>query len=386
MMNNKKRILIVGAGLTGAVIARELAEAGHDIRIIDSRSHIAGNCYSERDTRTGIMVHTYGPHIFHTDNQTVWDYINRFCTMMPYINRVKATAAGQIFSLPINLHTINQFFHTTCSPVQAKALIDSKSDQSLTDPQNFEQQALRFIGRELYQTFFEGYTLKQWGIAPSALPAAILKRLPVRFTYDDNYFSHRYQGMPRDGYTALAAAILDHPRISVELNRSFHPDDRSSCDHLFFTGPLDAYYQFAYGRLGYRTLDFEKFYDEGEFQGTAVMNYCDQDIPFTRITEHKYFSPWETHQGSVCYREYSRQAEPGDIPYYPVRQVDEKTMLARYVARATQETRVTFAGRLATYRYLDMDITIAEALTTADRYLGSLRDAVPMPAFVVDVT
>ncbi|KFD19870.1 UDP-galactopyranose mutase [Tatumella ptyseos ATCC 33301] len=385
MMGNKKSILIVGAGLTGAVIARELAEAGHGICIIDSRSHIAGNCYSERDARTGIMIHTYGPHIFHTDNQTVWDYIQRFCTMMPYMNRVKATAAGQVFSLPINLHTINQYFHTTCSPGQAKALIDSKSDKSLTDPQNFEQQALRFIGRELYQTFFEGYTLKQWGIAPSALPAAILKRLPVRFTYDDNYFSHRYQGMPRDGYTALAAAILDHPLISVELNRSFQPEDRGCCDHVFFTGPLDAYYQFAYGRLGYRTLDFEKFYDEGEFQGTAVMNYCDPDIPFTRITEHKYFSPWETHQGSVCYREYSRQSEPGDIPYYPVRQVDEQTMLAHYAARARQETQVTFAGRLATYRYIDMDTSIAEARIAANRYLRSLQDAVPMPAFVVDI-
>ena len=384
-MNKNKRILIVGAGLTGAVIARELAEAGHEVRIIDSRSHIAGNCYSERDDRTGIMVHTYGPHIFHTDNQRVWEYINRFCTMMPYINRVKATAAGQIFSLPINLHTINQFFNTTCSPAQAKALIESKSDQSLTDPQNFEQQALRFIGRELYQTFFEGYTLKQWGIAPSSLPAAILKRLPVRFTYDDNYFSHRYQGMPRDGYTALVSAIVDHPNIGVELNRSFQPADRNSCDHLFFTGPLDAYYAFTYGRLGYRTLDFEKFYDEGDFQGTAVMNYCDQSIPFTRITEHKYFSPWETHQGSVCYREYSRQCEPDDIPYYPVRQLDEKTLLARYVALAEQETTVTFAGRLATYRYLDMDVTIAEALTAADRYLRSLEDAGPMPAFVVDV-
>ena len=384
-MGNKKSILIVGAGLSGAVIARELAEAGHGIRIIDSRSHIAGNCYSERDARTGIMIHTYGPHIFHTDNQTVWDYIQRFCTMMPYMNRVKATAAGQVFSLPINLHTINQYFHTTCSPGQAKALIDSKSDKSLTDPQNFEQQALRFIGRELYQAFFESYTLKQWGVAPSALPAAILKRLPVRFTYDDNYFSHRYQGMPRDGYTALAAAILDHPLISVELNRSFQPEDRGCCDHVFFTGPLDAYYQFAYGRLGYRTLDFEKFYDEGEFQGTAVMNYCDPDIPFTRITEHKYFSPWETHQGSVCYREYSRQSEPGDIPYYPVRQVDEQTMLAHYAARARQETQVTFAGRLATYRYIDMDTSIAEARIVANRYLRSLQDAVPMPAFVVDI-
>lgn len=385
MMGNKKSILIVGAGLTGAVIARELAEAGHGIRIIESRSHIAGNCYSERDARTGIMIHTYGPHIFHTDNQTVWDYIQRFCTMMPYMNRVKATAAGQVFSLPINLHTINQFFHTTCSPGQAKALIDSKSDKSLTDPQNFEQQALRFIGRELYQTFFEGYTLKQWGIAPSALPAAILKRLPVRFTYDDNYFSHRYQGMPRDGYTALVAAILDHPLISVELNRSFQPADRGCCDHLFFTGPLDAYYQFAYGRLGYRTLDFEKFYDEGEYQGTAVMNYCDPDIPFTRITEHKYFSPWETHRGSVCYREYSRQSEPGDIPYYPVRQVDEQTMLAHYAVRARQETQVTFAGRLATYRYIDMDTSISEARIVANRYLRSLQDVVPMPAFVVDI-
>ncbi|WP_241586686.1 UDP-galactopyranose mutase [Rosenbergiella epipactidis] len=384
-MNNSKNILIVGAGFTGAVIGRELAEQGHQVRIIDSRSHVAGNCYSERDEKTGIMVHTYGPHIFHTDNQEVWEYLNRFAEMMPYVNRVKTTVKGKVFSLPINLHTINQFFDTTCSPSEARALIESKSDQSISDPQTFEEQALRFVGKELYEAFFKGYTIKQWGMSPAELPASILKRLPVRFNYDDNYFSHKYQGMPREGYTPIVANILNHPNIHVELEHYYQESDSHGIDHLFFTGPIDSWYGYRFGRLGYRTLDFEKFHTDDDFQGTAVMNYGEESVPFTRITDHKYFAPWEQHEGSVCYREFSRTCTPDDTPYYPIRQMGEMELLNKYLSLAEQEKNISFAGRLGTYRYLDMDVTIAEALTMARTYLNSIENGSEMPVFTVNV-
>ncbi len=380
-----KKILIVGAGLSGAVIGRELAEKGHQIKIIDTRSHIAGNCYSEREPTTGVMVHTYGPHIFHTDNEEVWDYVNNHSIMMPYINRVKATVRSQVFSLPINLHTINQFFNKTCSPAEAKKLIEDKGDKSITDPKSFEDQALRFVGKELYEAFFKGYTIKQWGMSPKDLPASILKRLPVRFNYDDNYFNHKFQGMPRDGYTELVASILRHDNISVELNTSLQSDEKVNYDHVFYSGALDGYFNYKLGRLGYRTLDFEKFSADGDFQGCAVMNYCEQTVPYTRITEHKYFSPWESHIGSVCYKEFSRACTENDTPYYPIRQVGEMDLLQNYIDMAEKEVNITFIGRLGTYRYLDMDVTIAEALHTARTYLKVVDNDGVMPVFTVSV-
>lgn len=384
-MMNSKRILIVGAGFSGAIIGRQLAEKGHFIQIVDSRDHIAGNCYDARDAKTDVMVHTYGPHIFHTDNEQVWDFVNQYSTMMPYVNRVKATVNSQVFSLPINLHTINQFFGKTCSPTEAKALIAEKGDSSITEPQSFEEQALRFVGKELYEAFFKGYTIKQWGMSPAQLPASILKRLPIRFNYDDNYFNHKFQGMPKDGYTKMVEGILDHPNISVSLGTYFQAEERGNYDHVFYSGPLDAFYGFQFGRLGYRTLDFEKFSVEGDYQGCAVMNYCEQSVPYTRITEHKYFSPWEQHEGSVCYKEYSRACGENDIPYYPIRQVGEMSLLEKYVDLAEKEQNITFIGRLGTYRYLDMDVTIAEALKTAELYLASLEQTNAMPVFTVSI-
>ncbi|HBS0233042.1 TPA: UDP-galactopyranose mutase [Klebsiella aerogenes] len=381
----QKNVLIVGAGFSGAVIGRLLAESGHKVTIIDSRPHVAGNCYSERDNETGVMVHTYGPHIFHTDNAEVWEYINQYTEMMPYVNRVKTTVNGQVFSLPINLHTINQFFHTTCSPEEARKLIDEKSDKTIEEPATFEEQALRFVGKELYEAFFKGYTIKQWGMSPSELPASILKRLPVRFNYDDNYFNHKYQGMPKDGYTVIVDRILDHENISVALNTLFNEDSRGDYDHVFYSGALDGFYNYDLGRLGYRTLDFEAFRTEGDYQGCAVMNYGEQKVPYTRITEHKYFAPWESHEKSICYREFSRSCEPEDIPYYPIRQVGEMAMLQNYLDRAEKETNITFVGRLGTYRYLDMDVTIAEALETGRTYLKSLEQNTVMPVFTVKV-
>lgn len=378
------KVLIVGAGFSGAVIARELAQKGHAIKVIDSREHIGGNCYTERDDETNVMVHTYGPHIFHTDNERVWTYINQFGDMLSYVNRVKAITKGAVYSLPINLHTINQFFGKTCSPTDAKTLIEQQSDLSIKEPQTFEEQALRFVGKDLYKAFFYGYTKKQWGVEPSELPASILKRLPVRFNYNDNYFNHKYQGMPKDGYTDIIGKILDHENISVELNTPFNVSMKENADHIFWSGAIDAWFGHEYGRLGYRTLDFERFDAEGDFQGNAVINYCDVDVPFTRITEHKHFSPWEEHDKTVCYKEYSRECEENDIPYYPIRLVKDKSLLQQYIDKAKEEKNVTFVGRLGTYRYLDMDVTIAEALSTADSVLEDIKNNHALQPFYVE--
>ena len=366
------KLLMVGAGLSGAVIGRVLAEAGHDITVVDRRDHVAGNCHTARDAETGVMVHVYGPHIFHTDDAGVWDYVNRFARFLPYKNRVKTTAKGQVFSLPINLHK-------TLRPDEARDFIAGVADTSIEDPQTFEEQALRFVGPDLYDAFFKGYTIKQWGVHPSELPASILKRLPVRFNYDDNYFFHKFQGMPEEGYTAMVARILDHPKIAVHLETGFDRAQAGDWDHVFHSGPLDGWFGNRLGRLGYRTLDFERFTHDGDYQGCAVMNYGEESVPYTRITEHKHFSPWEAHEGSVLYREFSRACTPDDIPYYPIRQVREKALLADYVALAEKETGVTFVGRLGTYRYLDMDVTIREALDTAAVFLDRGQET---PAFV----
>ena len=328
------------------------------------------------------MVHVYGPHIFHTDDQQVWEYVNEFTRFMPFKNRVKTTSQGAVYSLPVNLHTINQFYGKTLRPNEARAFLEDQADTSITDPQTFEEQALRFVGPDLYAAFFKGYTEKQWGCSPTELPASILKRLPVRFNYDDNYFFHRFQGMPENGYTPMIASILDHPNINVSLNTAYAAEMADGFDHVFWSGPLDGWFDYRLGRLGYRTLDFEKFTEEGDYQGCAVMNYGDRDVPFTRITEHTHFSPWESHEGSVCYREFSRAAEPGDIPYYPIRQVKEKALLADYVALAKATSGVTFVGRLGTYRYLDMDVTIREAMDTAAAFLSHAKAGTPLPAFM----
>ena len=362
------KIGMAGAGLSCAVIARELAERGHSIEIFEQRAHVGGNCHTERDADSGVMLHAYGPHIFHTDDDEVWAYVNRFMEFKPFVNRVKATTRGQVFSLPINLHTINQFFGKTFAPLEAQAFIEQQADLSITAPQSFEEQALRFVGRELYETFFKGYTLKQWGVSPTTLPASILKRLPVRFNYNDNYFSHRHQGMPADGYTAMVEHILDHPAITVQLGTGMSRDMMAKYAHVFYSGPVDGFYAYDIGRLPYRTLDFERFSAAGDYQGCAVMNYCEESVPFTRITEHKHFSPWEEHANTVCYREFSRACEAGDIPYYPVHQLQGDTLLNQYMMRARNEKDITFVGRLGTYRYMDMDVTIRTALDTVQAW------------------
>jgi UDP-galactopyranose mutase len=380
------KVCVVGAGFSGTVVARQLAEHGHSITVVDERDHVGGNCHTSRDSQTGIMVHTYGPHIFHTDKQEVWDYINAFSDMMPFVHRVKAISKGQVYSLPINLLTINQFFRKTLSPIEAKNYIDGKARKDIVDPQSFEEQALAMLGEDLYHAFFYGYTLKQWGMAPAMLPASVLKRLPVRFNYDDNYFSHRFQGMPKDGYTPVFERMLDHSGIEVRLRQRHEDLTLTDFEHTFFSGPLDRFFRYSMGPLRYRTLDFERFYGDRDFQGTAVLNYCDAEVPFTRITEHKHFAPWESasFERTVCYREFSRECGTGDIPYYPIRQLAEKRLLADYVALAAQTPATSFIGRLGTYRYLDMDVTIAEALAASRQTLQALQNGTPIPTFFID--
>ncbi|NDE70211.1 MAG: UDP-galactopyranose mutase [Actinobacteria bacterium] len=380
------RFAIVGAGFSGAVVARELAEAGHSIEVFDARDHVAGNCHTARH-ETGVMVHTYGPHIFHTQHEHVWQYINRFGEMMPYRHKVKAISQGTMYSLPVNLRTINQFFGRNFDAKQAEEFIQSKADVTITNPVSFEDQGLRFVGRELYEAFFAGYTAKQWGVEPKELPASILARLPVRFNEDDSYFNHPYQAIPKDGYTPIVEAILNHASIKVRLGTRFDPGSHAAFgefDHVVWTGPIDAYFNFEFGRLGYRTLDFVPEVAEGDYQGHPVVNYCDVDVPYTRITEHKHFAPWESHERTVVYREFSRLCGETDTPYYPIRLVKEKQQLLNYVQKARGAKGVTFIGRLGTYRYLDMDVTIHEALLASKSMLECIVSKKQLPCFSVD--
>ncbi len=380
------RFAIVGAGFSGAVVARELVEAGHTADVFDTRDHVAGNCHTARH-ETGVMVHTYGPHIFHTQHEHVWQYINRFGEMMPYRHKVKAISQGTMYSLPVNLKTINQFFDRNFDAEQAEQFIQSKADATITNPVSFEDQGLRFVGRELYDAFFAGYTSKQWGVDPKELPASILARLPVRFNDDDSYFNHPYQAIPKNGYTPIVEAILRHESIKLHLGMRFDPSSHSEFgefDHVVWTGPIDAFFGFEFGRLGYRTLDFVPEVCDGDYQGHPVVNYCDVDVPYTRITEHKHFAPWEEHSRTIVYREFSRLCGESDTPYYPIRLVKEKEQLLNYVQLARNAKGVTFIGRLGTYRYLDMDVTIHEALLASKAMLDCLAKQQPLPSFSID--
>jgi UDP-galactopyranose mutase len=369
-------VLIVGAGFSGAVLARQLVEnSTHRVLVIDSRPHVAGNCHTERDPETEVMVHRYGPHIFNTNHVDVWNYIQRFAEWMPYINRVKAVNRRGVFSLPINLHTINQFFGQTFSPAEAREFIGTLGDKSIKEPQNFEEQALSLLGRDLYEAFFYGYTKKQWGCEPTELPASILKRLPVRFNYDDNYYNSRFQAIPKDGYTCVVERLLDHPAISVQLGTTFGPEMSADYRRVFYAGPLDAFYGYRFGRLGYRTVEFEPFRGEGDLQGNAVINQGEPSVPYTRTHEHKHFAPWETHAKSIVFREFSKETGQEDVPYYPKRLAADLAGLEKYTALAQQEPKVVFMGRLGTYRYLDMDQIVGEALDLAQCVIQLGMDA-----------
>jgi len=369
-----KNYLVVGAGFSGSVFAREIVEHQPEAKVLvlDKRNHVAGNCHTERDTSTGIMVHKYGPHIFHTSRKDVWDYVNRFTETRPFVNRVKATISKGVFSLPINLQTINQFYNKTFNPAEAREFVAKLGDQSIKEPQNFEEQALKFIGPDLYYAFFHGYTLKQWGCDPKMLPASILKRLPVRFNYDDNYYNSIYQGIPVNGYTDLVQNILRHPRIEVKLGQEFTRDAVTEFDHTVYTGEIDRYFDYSMGKLGYRTVFWDKEIGHGDMLGNAVMNHPDPKVKFTRMHEHKHFTPWETHEKSIVMTEYSKDTEANDTPYYPKRLPEDMLILEQYQQLAKKERNVDFLGRLATYRYLDMHQIIGESLDFAKQVNSTL--------------
>ncbi len=370
------KFLMVGAGLSGAVIGRRMAEAGHDVTVIDSRDHVAGNCHTERDPETGVMVHVYGPHIFHTDDEAVWNYVNAFTTFMPYKNRVKSTTHGQVFSLPVNLHTINQFFGKSHTPDEARALIAEQASEIATeDATNLEEKAISLIGRPLYEAFVKGYTAKQWQTDPTELSADIITRLPVRYTFDNRYFNDTYEGLPVDGYTAWLERMADHPNIEVRLEVDFLDvrDEYVGKVPVVYTGPVDEYFDNSEGRLSWRTIDLEaETLDVDDYQGTGVVNANDQELPFTRVLEFKHLHPERTYLPgkTIVVHEYSRFAEEGDEPYYPVNTAADREILMRYREKAKAEDMVLFGGRLGTYQYLDMHMAIASALNLYDNTLA----------------
>ncbi len=369
------KILIVGAGFTGAVLAQQLAKhTDHEILVVDERSHIGGNCHTERHGSTGVMVHVYGPHIFNTSSEVVWQFVQQFGKFNPFLNRVKAVTDRGIFSLPVNLLTINQLFGKALNPREAEAFIRSQGVASIIEPKNFEEQALKFLGPTLYETFFRGYTVKQWGCDPKELPASILKRLPVRFTYDDRYYSSNYQGIPVEGYSAVIGRMLADSKITVRLGQKYDPSWNKEFDYVFYSGAIDAYFQYRWGRLGYRTIYFEtEIFPGSDYQGNPVINYCEEQVPYTRIHEHRHFAPWEEHKASVFFREFSKETEGDDVPFYPKRLQSDMALLKKYQELAESEERVSFIGRLGTYRYLDMQHVVQESLDFAAKFMSFSR-------------
>jgi UDP-galactopyranose mutase len=353
--------------------------------VLDRRPHIGGNAYSEADPETGIEIHKYGAHLFHTSNARVWEYVNRFTAFTGYQHRVYSNHAGQVYPLPINLGTINQFFDAAYTPDEARALIKEQAAE-LGDkvPENFVEKGVSLIGRPLYEAFIAHYTAKQWQTDPEKLSADIITRLPVRYTYNNRYFNDTYEGLPVDGYTAWIERMADHPNIEVRLSTDFfdHRAEYVGNVPVVYTGPIDAYFGNAEGQLSWRTLDFEReVLPTGDFQGTSVMNYPDADVPFTRIHEFRHFHPERDYptDKTVIMREYSRFADQGDEPYYPVNTADDREMLLKYREMARRENGVLFGGRLGTYKYLDMHMAIASALNMYDNRLRPhFRDGAPL--------
>jgi len=378
-------LVVVGAGLFGLTVAERIASAGRRVVVLDRRDHLGGNAWSEVEPTTGIEVHRYGAHLFHTSNERVWEYVNRFTSFTDYVHHVYTSHRGEVFPMPINLGTINQFFRSSHGPDAARALVAEQSAElDGKRPENLDEKGVSLIGRPLYEAFIRGYTAKQWQTDPRDLPASIISRLPVRFTYDNRYFNDTYEGLPTDGYAAWLTRMADHPNIEVRLSTDFFDDSHElSKDKVVgrvpvvYTGPLDRYFDHAEGRLTWRTLDFEQeIVETGDFQGTSVMNYADEDVPFTRILEFRHFHPERDLQTdrTVIVREFSRFADEGDEPYYPVNTASDREMLLRYRELAAAEPRVFFGGRLGTYQYLDMHMAIGSALSMVDNQLAGLWD------------
>ncbi len=377
-------LFVVGSGLFGLTVAeRAASQLGKKVLIIERRDHLGGNAYSEAEPETGIEIHKYGAHLFHTSNKRVWDYVNQFTSFTGYQHRVFAMHDGSAYQFPMGLGLINQFFGRYYSPDEARELIrEQASEIDPAEANNLEEKAISLIGRPLYEAFIRDYTAKQWQTDPKNLPASNITRLPVRYNFNNRYFNDTYEGLPVDGYAAWLERMADHELIDVRLDvdwfdvreelRAESPDAP-----VVYTGPLDRYFDFSAGELGWRTLDFHtEVLETGDFQGTPVMNYNDADVPYTRIHEFRHFHPEREDvypkDRTVIMKEYSRFAEEGDEPYYPINTPDDRAMLKAYRQLAAEEARdnkVLFGGRLGTYQYLDMHMAIASALTLWDNKL-----------------
>lgn len=365
--------LIVGSGLYGATLARQLADAGKTVLVIDKRPNIAGNVYTK--PIEGINVHIYGAHIFHTNNRKVWDYVQRFAIFNRFTNSPVANYKGELYSLPFNMYTFNKMWGVV-TPEEAAAKIEEQRKEITGEPKNLEEQAISLVGRDIYEKLIKGYTEKQWGRACQDLPAFIIKRLPVRLTFDNNYFNALYQGIPVGGYTKMVEKMLEG--VEVKLNTDYLADKEywdNQAEKVIYTGPIDAYFSYSLGNLEYRSVRFEtELIDQPNFQGNAAVNYTDRETPWTRIIEHKWFEFGKDEEGNdlpktVISREYSSEWKPGDEPYYPVNDEKNGKLYAAYKALAENEKKVLFGGRLGEYKYYDMDQVIAAALQKADDLL-----------------
>ncbi len=377
-------LVVVGSGFFGLTVAERAAtQLDKRVLVIDRRDHIGGNAYSEPEPETGIEIHRYGAHLFHTSNKRVWEYVNQFTEFTKYQHRVFSIYDGQTYSLPINLSTICQYFGKSFSPAEARALVAEQAGEIDTaSAANLEEKAISLIGRPLYEAFIRAYTKKQWQTDPTELPAEVIARLPVRYTFDNRYFNDDFEGLPVDGYTAWLTRMADHPNIEVRLSTDFFDvrDELPADVPTVFTGPIDKYFDYSAGELGWRTLDFEQeVLPIGDFQGTSVMNYADEDVPYTRVHEFRHFHPERAYptDKTVVVREYSRFAETGDEPYYPINTPEDRAKLETYrelAAREAAEKRVLFGGRLGTYKYLDMHMAIGSALSMFDNRIRPFFD------------
>lgn len=374
-MQNKYDYLVVGAGLYGAVFAHEAKKAGKSVLVIDKRDNIAGNVYTEKIE--GIHVHKYGAHIFHTNNKKVWEYVNQFAEFNRFTNSPVANYHGELYSLPFNMYTFNKMWGVV-TPEEAVAKIEEqKKEAGITNPENLEEQAISLVGKDIFEKLIKGYTEKQWGRSCRELPAFIIKRLPVRLTYDNNYFNALYQGIPIGGYTKMVDNMLKGIEVRLGGDYLQQKDEYDSiADRVIYTGAIDAYFNFAIGHLEYRSVRFDtEVLDKPNYQGNAAVNYTDVETPWTRIIEHKWFEFGKDEQGNdlpktVISREYSSEWKPGDEPYYPVNDEKNSSLYSEYKKMADKEDKVVFGGRLGEYRYYDMDAVIASALDMCEKELG----------------
>ncbi|WP_419784332.1 UDP-galactopyranose mutase [Maridesulfovibrio sp.] len=369
--------LIVGAGITGCTIARRIAEdLGEKVLVIDKRDHIGGNCHSHLNAETGIEIHSYGTHIFHTKEKRVWDFLNRFTEFNSYRHKVVTTYQDRTFHMPVNLQTINSFFGISLKPHEVEDFIKSKSElENISDPQNLEEKAISLIGRELYEAFVKGYTLKQWECDPRELDASIITRLPFRHTYECDYFTDRYQGLPWKGYAKLFEHMLNHGLIETRLNTDFFElkDELPQDCKVYYSGPLDRYFDYRHGELTWRSLRFEyRVEDVPDYQGTSVMNYADIDVPYTRIHEYQHLHPERENKSgrTVTAREFSMKWKQGEEPYYPVNTEEDRKRLELYHKEAKNLNNTHFLGRLGQYKYYDMDKAVLAALEFCDGQLA----------------